>query len=67
MDDVKSGLQYAFQTRNSLTLALSATGHAGMEAVMANFLERGDRVLIANNGIWGQRAKDMAKRQGEIP
>ena len=62
MDEVKAGIQYAFQTKNALTLALSATGHAGMEAVMANLLEEGDTILIAENGIWGQRAEDMAKR-----
>ena len=62
MDEVKAGIQYAFQTKNPLTLALSATGHAGMEAVMANLLEAGDTILIAENGIWGQRAEDMAKR-----
>ena len=65
MDEVKLGLQYAFQTQNRLTLALSATGHAAMECVMANLVEDGDRVLVASNGIWGQRAADMAKRQGE--
>jgi len=66
MDEVKAGIQYAFQTKNPLTLALSATGHAGMEAVMANLLEAGDTILIAENGIWGQRAEDMAKRKGAI-
>jgi len=64
MDEVKEGLKYAFQTKNALTLALSATGHAGMEAVMANMVEGGDRVLIANNGIWGDRAAEMARRHG---
>lgn len=29
MDDVKAGLQYVFQTKNSLTFAISGTGHAG--------------------------------------
>lgn len=65
MDDVKAGIQYVFQTKNALTLALSATGHAAMEAVMVNMLERDDVVLIANNGIWGERAGDMATRAGE--
>lgn len=64
MDDVKAGIQYVFQTKNALTLALSATGHAAMEAVMVNMLERDDVVLIANNGIWGERAGDMATRAG---
>ena len=65
LDDVKAGLRYAFQTSNALTLALSATGHAGIECVMANLLERGQTLLVANNGVWGVRAKDIAQRQGE--
>jgi len=64
MDDCKEGIRYAFQTENALTLAVSSTGHAAMEAVMTNMLEEGDVVLVAENGIWGQRAGDMAQRQG---
>merc|ERR1719450_379583 len=47
-----------------MSLALSATGHAAMECVMTNMLEPGKTVLIANNGIWGIRSADMARRQG---
>ena len=64
MDDIKAGVQYIFQTNNPMTLALSATGHAAMECVMTNMLEPGRTVLIANNGIWGIRSADMARRQG---
>lgn len=64
MDDIKAGVQYAFQTNNPMTLALSATGHAAMECVMVNMLEPGTTILVANNGIWGQRSQDMANRQG---
>merc|ERR1711936_88002 len=64
MDDIKAGVQYIFQTKNTMTLALSATGHAAMECVMTNMLEPGKTVLIANNGIWGVRSADMARRQG---
>jgi len=64
MDDVKAGVQYIFQTKNPMSLALSATGHAAMECVMTNMLEPGKTVLIANNGIWGVRSADMARRQG---
>ena len=28
MDDIKAGVQYIFQTNNTMTFALSATGHA---------------------------------------
>jgi hypothetical protein len=37
------------------------TGHCGMEMSMLNMIEPGDRVLIAQNGIWGQRAAHFAK------
>lgn len=64
MDEIKEGLQYLFQTKNRLTLAISGSGHAGMEALLCNIIEPGDVVLIAKNGIWGERAQDMAKRYG---
>ena len=40
MDEVKAGVQYIFQTKNPMTFALSATGHAAMETVMVNMLEK---------------------------
>lgn len=64
MDDIKAGVQYIFQTKNTMTFALSATGHAAMECVMTNMLETGRSVLICNSGIWGIRSADMARRQG---
>lgn len=64
MDEVKAGIQYAFQTRNPLTLAVSTSGHGGMEAAMCNLIEPGDIVLVAVHGIWGERAADMARRYG---
>lgn len=64
MDEIKKGIQYIFQTKNELTLALSASGHAGMEAVLCNLLEPGDTVLIVVNGIWGERAANLAERYG---
>ena len=64
MSDITAGLQYLFQTRNSLTLAVSGTGHAGMEASFVNLVEPGDRILVLRNGIWGMRAKDVAERCG---
>jgi len=62
MDDVKAGLRYAFQTDNSLTFAVSGTGHAGMECAVLNLLEPGETLLVVQNGVWGQRAADLAKR-----
>merc|ERR1712130_7879 len=64
MDDIKTGIQHLFQTVNALTLALCASGHAAMECTLINACERGETVLIACNGIWGERATDMATRAG---
>jgi alanine-glyoxylate transaminase/serine-glyoxylate transaminase/serine-pyruvate transaminase len=66
MDEVKAGIQYAFQTKNALTLAVSTSGHGGMEASMSNLIEPGNTVLIAVHGIWGQRAANMAHRYGML-
>ncbi|XP_063848279.1 alanine--glyoxylate aminotransferase-like isoform X2 [Scylla paramamosain] len=62
MDEVKEGLRYLFQTKSDVVCCVSGTGHAGMEATMCNLLEPNDVILIAQNGIWGERAADMASR-----
>lgn len=45
-------------------MCLSASGHAGLESGLCNLIEDGDVVLIAVQGIWGERAAEMAKRLG---
>lgn len=64
MDEIKAGLRYAFQTKNRLTLVLSASGHGGMEACLGNLLESGETALITKCGNWGERAADIAERIG---
>nr|XP_057928809.1 alanine--glyoxylate and serine--pyruvate aminotransferase a [Doryrhamphus excisus] len=64
MADIRSGIQYMFQTQNPMTLAVSGTGHTAMECAIFNAVEAGDCVLAAVNGIWGERAADMAERIG---
>lgn len=64
MSDVQSLLRFVFQTDNWLTLPISGTGSAGMEAALANFIEPGDAVLIGVNGYFGERMCDMASRYG---
>lgn len=64
MDDIKEGLKYVFQTENALTLCISGSGHAGMEAALCNLIEDGDTVLCGVTGLWGNRAADMAERYG---
>eukprot|EP00063_Salmo_salar_P030509 XP_014005344.1 PREDICTED: serine--pyruvate aminotransferase-like [Salmo salar] len=64
MSDIKSGIQYAFQTQNNMTIAVSGTGHTAMECAIFNAVEPGEGVLTAVNGIWGERAAEMAERIG---
>lgn len=66
MDNVQSWLKYSFQTDNKLTLAVSGSGHAAMEAAVANTIEPGDIVIVGVNGIWGERLVDMCERYGAI-
>lgn len=67
MDEIKGLLQYVFQTKNELTLPVSAPGSAGMETVFVNLLERGDKVIICQNGVFGGRMKENALRCGAVP
>ena len=64
MDEVKALLQYAFKTKNELTIPVSAPGSAGMETVFANLLEPGDKVVVCINGVFGGRMKENIERCG---
>ncbi len=64
MDEVKRLLQKVMRTGNGLTLPLSGTGTAGMEACLANLIEPGDAVLVLINGYFGGRMHEMATRLG---
>ncbi|MCB1577211.1 MAG: alanine--glyoxylate aminotransferase family protein, partial [Xanthomonadales bacterium] len=44
MDELKELLRFAMQTRNALTVPISAPGSAGMEAAFVNLVEPGDTV-----------------------
>jgi alanine-glyoxylate transaminase/serine-glyoxylate transaminase/serine-pyruvate transaminase len=64
MNEVQDLLRYVFQTKNEITFPLSGTGSAGMDAVVGNFVEPGDPVLVCVNGYFGERLCDMTKRYG---
>lgn len=64
MDDLKEMLRRIMKTRNELTITLSGTGSAGMEAAFVNLVEPGDRVLIPVNGFFAARMQEVASRLG---
>jgi alanine-glyoxylate transaminase/serine-glyoxylate transaminase/serine-pyruvate transaminase len=64
MDRIQQMLRSVFQTENELTIPISGTGSAAMEAAFANLIEPDDAVLICINGYFGHRMVDMAQRYG---
>jgi len=64
MNEVQELLRYAWQSDNQLTIPVSGTGSAAMEASLANTVEPGDVVLVGVNGYFGGRLVDMAGRYG---
>jgi len=66
MDEIKALLQFAFQTRNALTLPVSAPGSAGMETCFVNLVSPGDKVVVAQNGVFGGRMKENVERCGGV-
>lgn len=64
MDDLQGMLRTLLRTENQMTMAVSGTGSAGMEATVVNLVEPGDRVLVGVNGVFGGRLADVAERSG---
>lgn len=64
MDGVAGMLRQVFGTAEGFTLPVSGTGSAGMEAGLTNLLEPGDVAVVADNGFFGARLSEIARRQG---
>lgn len=64
MDETCARLRDVFGTANALTLPLSGTGSAGMEASLVNLVRPGDPVVVGVNGRFGERLADVAGRLG---
>lgn len=64
MDDTSEMLRQVWGTQNERTLPLSATGSAGMEAAFVNTVRPGDVVVVAVNGLFGERMVEVASRHG---
>ena len=64
MTETQEMLRAVFQTKNALTLPMSATGMAGMETCFVNLVEPGDKVVLCVAGYFGTRMVDVAGRCG---
>jgi alanine-glyoxylate transaminase/serine-glyoxylate transaminase/serine-pyruvate transaminase len=66
LDETQDLLRYVFQATNRMTLAVPGTGMAGMETVVVNLVEPGDRMLVCINGFFGSRMQEVAERAGAV-
>lgn len=64
MNALQQMLRDLFRTQNEMTMAVSATGSAGMEATVVNLIEPGDSMVVCVNGVFGGRMVDVAERAG---
>src|SRR5947207_10381441 len=64
LDETCERLRTVFRTMNPMTLPISGTGSAGMEAAFVNTVAPGDVVVVAVNGLFGERMCDVASRCG---
>ena len=64
MDEVAELLRATFQTENRTAFPVSATGSGGMDAMVANLVAPGDRVICGVHGLFGERMADALGRQG---
>ena len=66
MTEVQEMLRYVWQTDNRITIPVSGTGSAAMEATIANVIEAGDTVVVGVIGYFGLRLVDMFGRYGAV-
>jgi alanine-glyoxylate transaminase/serine-glyoxylate transaminase/serine-pyruvate transaminase len=64
MNDMQAMLRAVFRTENAMTMAISATGSAGMESTVVNLIEPDDAMVVCVNGVFGGRMVDVAERAG---
>ena len=66
MEELKSLLRYAFQTKNAMTFPVSGPGSAGMEMCFVNLVSPNDKVIVCRNGVFGNRMVENVERCGGV-
>ena len=65
-DRILSNLRYAFETSGN-TFVLSASGTGGVEAVIANFVGQGEKIIVPVNGDFSHRIEENIGYFGGVP
>ncbi len=63
-DRLQNKLARLMGAEDGMTMFVSGTGSAGMEAAVLNVIEPGDRVFVCVNGVFGGRMAEVARRAG---
>ena len=63
-DRLQTKLARLMKAEGGMTMFVSGTGSAGMEAAVLNVVEPGDRVLVCVNGVFGGRMAEVSRRAG---
>ena len=66
MEELKSLLRYAYQTKNALTFPVSGPGSVGMEYCFVNMVAPGAKVIVCRNGVFGGRMIENVERAGGV-
>jgi alanine-glyoxylate transaminase / serine-glyoxylate transaminase / serine-pyruvate transaminase len=64
LDETCERLRNVFRSTNTLSLPISGTGSAGMEAAFVNVVRPNDPVVVGVNGLFGERMCEVAARLG---
>lgn len=64
LDDVVEMLRLVYRREDGVTLALSGTGTAGLEAGLDALVEPGDEVIVGTAGFFGDRMVELTRRRG---
>jgi alanine-glyoxylate transaminase/serine-glyoxylate transaminase/serine-pyruvate transaminase len=64
MEECAALLRSTFGTQNPVTFPVSATGSGGMQTMVDNLIEPGDRVVVGVAGLFGVRMADALRRRG---
>ena len=64
VEDIRRDLRVVFGTRNEFVHVISGTGSAGMETVLSNFVEPGQKLAVLVSGFFSERMVEMGKRHG---
>lgn len=67
MDEIKSLLQYTFQSKSDAAFVISGPGSLGMEACLVNLVEPGTEVVVCVGGYFAGRMAQIVEKIGGVP